>query len=175
VSDLGPILFLVAVLVVLTTPQTEAPSPRTPPAIEARFSPGGHCAATVVAELGQARREVRVLAYSFTSEPIARALVDAHARGVDVRAVLDGGNRTDRHSQAKTLEAAGVPVAYDDREPIMHEKVIVIDGATVLTGSYNYSAQAERNAEDLVTIRDADLAVRFAAEFVRHEGHAEGR
>jgi phosphatidylserine/phosphatidylglycerophosphate/cardiolipin synthase-like enzyme len=174
-SDLGPVLFLVAVLVVLTTPQTEAPSPRTPPAIEARFSPGGHCAATVVTELAAARREVRVLAYSFTSEPIAAALVDAHARGVDVRAVLDGGNRTDRHSQAQVLEAAGVPVAYDDREPIMHMKVIVIDGTTVLTGSYNYSLQAERNAEDLITVRDPDLAGRFLAEFARHQGHAGPR
>jgi phosphatidylserine/phosphatidylglycerophosphate/cardiolipin synthase-like enzyme len=174
-SDLGPILFLVAVLVVLTTPQTEAPSPRTPPAVEARFSPGGHCAATVVAELAAARREVRVLAYSFTSAPIATALIEAKQRGVDVRAVLDESNRTDRRSRAGWLEAAGIPVAYDDREPIMHMKVIVIDGQTVLTGSYNLSVQAERNAEDLVTIRDADLAGRFAAEFARHEGHAAGR
>jgi phosphatidylserine/phosphatidylglycerophosphate/cardiolipin synthase-like enzyme len=150
-------------------------APFPSPAIEARFSPGGHCAAAIVAELATARRSVRVLAYSFTSAPIAAALVDAHARGVDVRAVLDGSNRTDRHSQAKVLEAAGVPLAYDDREPIMHEKWIVIDGQTVLTGSYNYSLQAERNAEDLVTIRDADLAGRFAAEFARHEGHAPGR
>jgi phosphatidylserine/phosphatidylglycerophosphate/cardiolipin synthase-like enzyme len=89
--------------------------------------------------------------------------------------VLDGGNRTDRHSQAQVLEAAGVPVAYDDREPIMHMKVIVIDGTTVLTGSYNYSLQAERNAEDLITVRDPDLAGRFLAEFARHQGHAGPR
>jgi phosphatidylserine/phosphatidylglycerophosphate/cardiolipin synthase-like enzyme len=146
-----------------------------PVSLSVRFSPGGHCAAAIVAELAAARRSVRVLAYSFTSAPIAAALVDAHGRGLDVRAVLDGSNRTDRHSQAQTLEAAGIAVAYDDREPIMHEKWIVIDGQTVLTGSYNLSLQAERNAEDLVTIRDADLAGRFAAEFARHEGHAGPR
>jgi phosphatidylserine/phosphatidylglycerophosphate/cardiolipin synthase-like enzyme len=177
VSDLAPILVAVAVLMVLATPWTEAPPPPPPPppALEARFSPGGHCSAAIVTELAAARRSVRVLAYSFTSAPIATALIEAKQRGVDVRAVLDESNRTDRRSRAGWLEAAGIPVAYDDREPIMHMKVIVIDGQTVLTGSYNLSVQAERNAEDLVTIRDADLAGRFAAEFARHEGHAAGR
>jgi len=56
-----------------------------PPTIEVHFSPKGGCTEAVVKELGAAKKMVLVQAYSFTSAPIAKALVDAHKRGVDVR------------------------------------------------------------------------------------------
>src|SRR5947209_2393517 len=65
---------------------------QAPPSAAVHFSPKGGCSDAVVAELRRARREVLVLAYSFTSKPIAQALVDAKLRGVAVEIVLDHSN-----------------------------------------------------------------------------------
>jgi len=53
------------------------------------FSPNHGATKAVVDVLTAARRTILVQAYSFTSAPIAKALADAHARGVDVQVILD--------------------------------------------------------------------------------------
>lgn len=136
------------------------------------FSPGGHCVDLVVAQLALAKHTVRVLAYGFSSVPIARALVAAHRRGVDVRLVLDRSNRTGRYSAATYVEHAGVPVAIDSAEPIQHNKVLVIDGETVIQGSYNLTGQAERNGENMLVLRSKELAALYTTQWERHHGHA---
>jgi phosphatidylserine/phosphatidylglycerophosphate/cardiolipin synthase-like enzyme len=84
-------------------------------------------------------RQVRVQAYSFTSAPIAKALVDAKRRGVDVVVVLDDSQQTDRYSSATFLQNNGVPVLIDAEHAIAHNEVILIDSDTVITGSFNFS------------------------------------
>jgi phosphatidylserine/phosphatidylglycerophosphate/cardiolipin synthase-like enzyme len=145
-----------------------------PPTLSVHFSPGGGCTAAVVAEVGGARRRVRVLAYSFTSAPIAAALVAAKARGVDVAAVLDEGQRTDPHSKGKAVAAAGVPVAYDARHAIQHSKVVVVDDDTVISGSFNFSEAAEvHNSENLLIIHDKAVAAAYLANWGLHRAHAD--
>ena len=75
-----------------------------------------------------------VQAYSFTSAPIAKALVDAHKRGVDVRVILDKSQRTEKYSSADFVAHAGILTLIDAKHAIAHNKVMVIDGETVLTG-----------------------------------------
>ena len=88
-------------------------------------------------------------AYSFTSAPIAKALVDAHKRGVKVLAVLDKSNETDKYSAATFLSDAGMPPLIDNQHAIAHNKVMVIDSTTLLTGSFNFTKAAEeKNAEN---------------------------
>src|SRR3712207_5247726 len=88
--------------------------------------------------------------YSFTSSPIAKAVVDAHKRGVKVRAILDKSNEGDRYTSATFLANGGVPVFIDSDHDIAHNKVMLIDGATIVTGSMNFTrAGEERNAENL--------------------------
>ena len=62
------------------------------------FSPKGGCTQAVVDQLNGAKKQVLVQAYSFTSAPIARALVDAKHRGVDVQVILDKSQRGERYS-----------------------------------------------------------------------------
>jgi phosphatidylserine/phosphatidylglycerophosphate/cardiolipin synthase-like enzyme len=57
--------------------------------VTACFTPGGNCTDAIVKALGEAKRTVLVQAYSFTSAPIAKALLDAHTRGVQVQVILD--------------------------------------------------------------------------------------
>ena len=62
------------------------------------FSPDGGCTDAVVRELAAAQKHVLVQAYAFTSAPIAKALLDAHKRGVNVQALLDKSNVTAQYS-----------------------------------------------------------------------------
>jgi phosphatidylserine/phosphatidylglycerophosphate/cardiolipin synthase-like enzyme len=153
--------------------------PATLPPIEVYFSPQGGCTEAVVRELDNAKATILVQAYSFTSAPIAKAIVDAHKRGVDVRVVLDKSQRTEKYSSADFVQHAGIPIWIDDKHAIAHNKVMVLDGATILTGSFNFTKAAEeKNAENLLVIRDKDLAAIYAANWqthIKHSDEYEGR
>jgi hypothetical protein len=129
---------------------------------------------TVVKTLSEARRQVLVQAYSFTSAPIAKALVDAYKRGVEVRVILDRSNDREGHSAVKFLEHEGVSVMIDSQHAIAHNKVMVIDGDTVITGSFNFTRAAEeRNAENLVVIHDDALAKQYCENWRIHPAHSQ--
>src|ERR1035438_10512000 len=83
---------------------------------EGAFSPNGGATELVVKTIGEARQSIRVAAYSFSSKPIATALLDAHKRGVDVRVVVDKSNATARYTAATFLANEGVPVRVDRSE-----------------------------------------------------------
>jgi phosphatidylserine/phosphatidylglycerophosphate/cardiolipin synthase-like enzyme len=115
-----------------------------------------------VQALASAQRTILAQAYSFTSAPIAKALLDAHTRGVQVQVILDQSQRTEKYFSADFLANQGVPVVIDAQHAIAHNKVMVIDGATLLTGSFNFTKAAQdRNAENLLSIRDAVLAAQY--------------
>ena len=139
------------------------------------FSPNGGCTQAVVDALGLAMKSVLVQAYSFTSAPIARALVDAKKRGVDVLVILDKSQRTERYTSATFLVNEGVPTYIDPVHKIAHNKVMVIDGETVITGSFNFTKAAESgNAENLLVITHAPvLAQRYTANWKEHLVHSE--
>lgn len=143
-------------------------------AAEVCFTPGDDCTSLVVRELGAAKKTVRVQAYSFTSAPIAKALVDASHRGVRVEVILDRSNRTGRYSGLTFLTNAAVPTSIDAKHAIAHNKVMIIDEATVITGSFNFTKAAqEHNAENLLVLRDAGLAAKYTANWRKHLAHSE--
>lgn len=139
------------------------------------FSPNGGCTQAVVDQLNGAKMQVLVQAYSFTSVPIARALVDAKRRGMDVQVILDKSQRGERYSSATFLANEGVPTFIDPAHKIAHNKVMVIDGQTVITGSFNFTKSAEEgNAENLLVIKNApELAARYTQNWKDHLGHSQ--
>ncbi len=138
------------------------------------FSPHGGCAEAVVEALGKAKSTVLVQAYSFTSAPIAKALVEAHRRGVKVEVVLDKSQRTEKYSSATFVYNSGIPCFIDTQHAIAHNKVMVIDGQTVITGSFNFTKAAEENnAENLLVIHDTELAAKYAQNWEVHREHSE--
>jgi phosphatidylserine/phosphatidylglycerophosphate/cardiolipin synthase-like enzyme len=114
---------------------TSQPVTKLPP-IQVFFSPKGGCTEAVVKELSAAKTSVLVQAYSFTSTPIAKALLEAHKRGVQVQVILDKSQRTEKYSEADFLVNVGIPTRIDAQHAIAHNKIMVIDGATVITGSF---------------------------------------
>ena len=159
--------------------QAEEPKRAQPAAaqegISVHFSPHGGCTEAVVAEIGKAKKSIKLQAYSFTSAPIAKAIVEAKERGVEVTAVLDKSQRTEKYSSATFLHNQGVPVFIDAKHAIAHNKIILIDGTTILTGSFNFTKSAEENnAENLLILRDkAELFAAYEKNFRDHLGHAE--
>ena len=137
------------------------------------FSPGGGCTNAIVKEIGQARQEILVQAYSFTSVPIARALTDAFRRGITVEVILDKSQRTEKYSSAAFLKNYGIPTYIDAQHPIAHNKILVIDRETVVTGSFNFTRQAESNAENIIILKDTNLAALYAANWFGHRDHSE--
>jgi len=141
---------------------------------EVYFSPDGGCTDAIVGALNGAKRRVLVQAYSFTSKPIAAALVDAKKRGVEVQAILDKSQRTEHYSEADFLAHMGIPTYIDAAHAIAHNKIIIIDTDTVITGSFNFTRAAEeRNAENLLILHNPDLAAKYAANWQVHLGHSE--
>jgi phosphatidylserine/phosphatidylglycerophosphate/cardiolipin synthase-like enzyme len=111
---------------------------------EVYFSPHGGCTDAVIRELDKAKSTVLVQAYSFTSAPIAKALLSAHKRGVKVEVILDKSQRTQKYSSATFLYNQGIPVKIDAQHAIAHNKVMIIDGETIITGSFNFTRMLRR-------------------------------
>jgi phosphatidylserine/phosphatidylglycerophosphate/cardiolipin synthase-like enzyme len=148
---------------------------RMVPVAAVHFSPKGGCTEAIVRELARARREVLVQAYSFTCPAIAEALASARKRGVEVRVLLDRSNEKETYSELGELEKHGLALMIDAHHAIAHNKVMVIDCRTVLTGSFNFTRQAEQeNAENLLVVRgDPDVIAAYRQNFQTHWEHAQ--
>lgn len=114
--------------------------------------------------IGRAERSIDVAAYELDLENVADALLAAKARGVAVRLVTDTDYLEEKAVQR--LRAGGVPVVDDRRGAIMHDKFVIIDGRTVLTGSWNLTVNCTyRNNNNAIVIESEALARNYAAEF----------
>lgn len=137
--------------------------------IEVGFSPEGSARDLVLRAIDSASSSIRLSAYMFTSPDVAKALITAKQRGVDVAVVADhqgnlqgGGSRAGKHALT-LLVRAGIPTRTIKTYAIHHDKFIVVDGRAVETGSFNYTAAAAKsNSENaLVVWNDADLAEQY--------------
>ena len=138
------------------------------------FSPNGGCTETIVNQIEAAKSEILVQAYSFTSAPIAKALVNAHKRGVKVEAILDKSQKSERYTSATFISNVGIPIYIDSKHAIAHNKIVIIDRETVITGSFNFTKAAEeKNAENLLIIRNKDLARIYVGNWEKHKEHSE--
>ncbi len=134
--------------------------------VEVYFSPDDGVAQHVTAELRKAQHNITILAYSFTSDDFANAIDDRAKAGVKVRGVFDESQaKSNKGGEFENFKQAGYDVRLDGIPGLLHDKVMIIDGQVVITGSYNFSASAEKtNDENLLILRDAAVA----AQYMRH-------
>ncbi|MDA8091687.1 MAG: phospholipase D family protein [Nitrospiraceae bacterium] len=134
------------------------------------FSPDGGCTRLVVDRIDHAGKNIKVMSYSFTSAPISKALVRAKKRGVDVQVVIDSEEARRMPYEVRMLVERGVPVYTDTETGIFHDKVMIIDGDTVITGSMNWTKAGEHaNAENLIVLKSRELAGYYLKNFQFHE------
>lgn len=160
--------------------------------VDAYFSPRGGVTAAIVNEIDGASKKILVQAYSFTSKPIANALIRAERRGAEVTVIIDGGElglkrKPKRHrsfdkpqkrkkfSPAWLFKNTGIRLYADNKHEIAHNKVMIIDDKTLITGSFNFTRQAEEeNAENLLVIKDNPALVeKYVGNFNDHLRHSE--
>ncbi len=157
-----------------TMPQTGAVSLVPQTHIHVYFTPGDSAEMAIVDQLLNAKESILVQAYSFTNPAIAAALVDARSRGVNVVILLDKSHRTQKYSAADFTVNAGIPTLIDDRHAIAHNKIMIIDGRVVITGSYNFTKAAEKsNAENLVIIESGSVAEKYHNNWQKHRRHSQ--
>ncbi|MFA5385605.1 MAG: phospholipase D family protein [Eubacteriales bacterium] len=138
------------------------------------FSPYGGCTRVIVEQIDNAKTEILIQAYSFTSTPIAKAIVNAHKRGVHVEIILDKSNKSKKYSAGDFTAHMGVATYIDSKHAIAHNKIIIIDKETVITGSFNFTKAAEeKNAENLLIIRNKKLAEIYIENWNKHKNHSD--
>lgn len=130
--------------------------------LDACFSPEGSCESEIINYINMAKENIFVHAYSFTSANIADAVLQQSKAGVRVQLIYDRGQAKSSYSHINKLKEYGIE-AYSDRvSGLSHNKIIIIDNALVITGSYNWSKSANsRNAENVVFIRDSNLTRKY--------------
>lgn len=122
--------------------------------------------------IGSARKTLDCAFFELESKRIADALIAARKRGVRVRLVGDSDYK--QNEEMRAVIEAGIPVVFDERSALMHDKFVVVDGAAVWTGSFNATDNCSfRNNNNGLTIHSRDLAENYSTEFAemfdRHE------
>ena len=150
-----------------------APSLGNPP-VQVYFSPHGGCTEAIIKQIDNAKSEILVQAYSFTSTPIAKALLEAYKRNVRVEVILDKSQKSQNYSSATFLANSKIPTFIDSNHAIAHNKVMIIDKNTVITGSFNFTKAAEsQNAENLLIIRSDEIAKLYIENWKNHKDHSD--
>lgn len=136
--------------------------------LQVLFSPDDGVAEKILAHLRAARRQIDLMAYAFTLDSISQALLERAAEGVRVRVLVDDRQAEAAGAEYARLRQAGLEVRAYRGRGLLHHKVILIDGTTVITGSYNFTRSAEEyNDEAVVVVNHTDLAHWYTAEFER--------
>lgn len=137
------------------------------------FVPNGPaCESLLVNTINNTRSSLLIQAYSFTSPPIAEAVVNAFKRGVDVRVIVDKSLVSEKYTSATFLKNAGVPVVIDTKPAIAHNKAMIFDQQSVFTCSFNFTRSAQdRNAENGMVIQgDVDVVKAYTNNWTtRHQ------
>jgi phosphatidylserine/phosphatidylglycerophosphate/cardiolipin synthase-like enzyme len=137
--------------------------------IETCFSPEDGCTAKLVETIRTAKESVYFLAFSFTSDELADALIERANQGIDVQGIMEADQAfSNRDTDYNRFLTEGVDVRLDGNPAQMHHKIIIIDQKIVATGSFNFTFSAETaNDENLLIIEDPEIAEFFLQEYQR--------
>lgn len=136
--------------------------------VDVYFSPEDEPRLALLDVINGADSEIRFMAFSFTDEAVAEALIAAERRGVEVQGVFETFQAGNAYSQDDRLRNLDFDVRLDGNGGVMHHKVMIIDGQTVVTGSYNFTLNASRsNDETLMVLEDSTIAAAFLEEWER--------
>lgn len=137
-------------------------------AVQIHFAPAAEVLDALNAELNRAESTIRFMAFSFTEDSVGDVLLEKANRNVRVEGIFETRGSETEFSELTRLQCAGLDVRQDGNKYTLHHKVFIVDNSTVITGSFNFSANAtQSNDENLVVIRDPDLVAQYVAEYER--------
>jgi phosphatidylserine/phosphatidylglycerophosphate/cardiolipin synthase-like enzyme len=132
------------------------------------FAPEDSAMNYLVPLVRQAEDSIYFMAFAFTHDELGQELVRKARRGLDVRGVFESRNTNDVYSELNRLACQGVDVREDGNPATMHHKVFIIDDKIVVTGSFNFSNNANQtNDENMVFLNNDAVAGIYHEEFER--------
>ena len=135
-------------------------------AINVFFSPDDDIEKNIIKKVKSAEKSIYFMAFSFTSDGIGEEMIKAHKRGLDVKGVFESRGSGTEYSEYYKMKIEGIDVRKDKNPAYLHHKVIIIDGEWVITGSYNFSKNAQnKNDENCIFIRNFQIASLYTNEF----------
>jgi phospholipase D len=148
----------------------------TAPKIDLCFTPPSNCARLITDVIDRARNTIHMQAYGLTHPEIISSLIKAKGRGVKVRVLLDRSNLTQKYSKIEELKQAGIEVGIDRVSGIAHNKIIIVDLYTTVTGSFNFTVSAaKRNVENVLIIQDSKIAHSYLQNWLARKSANQGR
>ena len=170
----GLTVFLSAAAICLSVPAQAEPLCACDAQMSVYFSPNGGALEAILSELDGAQKSVHMQAFHLRSKPIIKALEKAVKRGLDVRVLVDAEDAERSNSRVRDAAAQGIPVYSDGSHSTAHNKVVIVDGSIVITGSYNFTNKAEtQNSENLLVIRSKELAGKYEKNWENHFSHSK--
>lgn len=169
-TEIRRFLFSLLVLVVCVS-SVSLVHAQTVTVLSVCFSPSGNCGATVAYWISRANSTIHIEIYDFTLDSIGDALVKAHQANpnLDIKIVWEDSTVNGKGSEYSKLLAAGIPIHIDTRPGLMHDKVAIIDNHILLTGSFNWTSEANsKNRENLIVIDSSAIAAVYEADFQRN-------
>ncbi len=134
--------------------------------VQVLFSPEDKIVSNLIALVKDAQVNIRFLAFSFTDYPLAQMMIDRAKAGVDIKGVFETFGSTSPNSELQTFFCAGVPARQDGNGSFLHDKLIIVDNSIVVTGSLNFSSNADdSNEENIVILDNAEIAALYLQEF----------
>ena len=139
------------------------------------FCPEDHCANRVKQELEKAHSSIYFMTFSFTHQGIANMLLLKHQDGMSIKGIMEV-QQISKDSVYGQLQYQGIEVLKDGNKYKLHHKVFIIDNETVITGSFNpTNGGDQRNDENILIIKDKEIAKRFLKEFAERWKEAESK
>jgi len=136
--------------------------------VENYFAPEDKVAEKIMAHLQQARTRIVFMAFSFTDDDIGAVIRERARAGIPVQGVFEKTGSETAFSEYTRMKALHLDVLQDGNPYLMHHKVFIIDGKTVLLGSFNFSKNAEENNdENLLILESESIAQQYMEEFHR--------
>jgi phosphatidylserine/phosphatidylglycerophosphate/cardiolipin synthase-like enzyme len=141
--------------------------------VQVFFAAEDEVASRLVPLIENADERIRFMAFSFTHDAMGAAVLARAEAGVDVQGIFETRGSETQYSQMPGLYCAGVPVRQDGNPRTFHHKVFVIDDEMVITGSFNFSANADdSNDENVLIVTNGEIAAQYLQEFERRWAEA---
>ncbi|PKL74658.1 MAG: hypothetical protein CVV27_19380 [Candidatus Melainabacteria bacterium HGW-Melainabacteria-1] len=135
--------------------------------IRTYFSPRGGGQEAILETLAKAKKRILFMTFSFTDKAIAELMIRKRNEGVSVEGVFDQCLGYGQYSAKHLLSQNKIYNRHDGNEALLHHKVIIVDD-TVITGSFNFSANADKsNNESMVIVENSYVAATYVQEYQR--------
>jgi phosphatidylserine/phosphatidylglycerophosphate/cardiolipin synthase-like enzyme len=134
--------------------------------VDTFFAPEDEVMSAVVVEAENATSSINFMAFSFTDDQLAEVFGNKQSNNIPVAGVYETSQASNTYSTDEWLQTRHAQIMLDCNAGTMHNKVIIIDHQTTITGSFNFSKNADtNNDENLIIIHSPEIAQQYLDTF----------